>query len=225
MSGTPTNTSGTYAKSPRLLWRRWFKRLVLILVLAAPVLLYAARGHVLPPLARFLDVSEAPRRADYVMVLGGGYDTRPFVAAALVKAGLARRVLLPTFKQPPDPQDDLTSAEHVITQRVLVARGVPDDAIVLLPDVCASTFDEAQVLAKFLDTEPQSSVAVVTTSYHTRRARWIFQKKIAAEQFARVQFVAAPTEGFDETNWWRFEQGFGTYVNEYFKLGYYRIRY
>lgn len=224
MNGTPMNTSAACAKPSRRL-RRWFQRLVLILVLAAPALLYVARGHVLPPLACFLDVSETPRKVDYVMVLGGGCDTRPFVAAALVNAGLARQVLLPEVKLPPDAQDGITLPEHVITRRVLVARGVPDEAIVVLPGECASTFDEAQVLAKFLDTEPQSSVAVVTTSYHTRRCRWIFQKKIAAEQFARIHFVAAPTDGFDETNWWHFELGCVTYLNECIKLGYYRIRY
>jgi len=35
---------------------------------------------VLPPLARFLDVSQTPRATDYVLVLNGDPETRPFAA-------------------------------------------------------------------------------------------------------------------------------------------------
>jgi uncharacterized SAM-binding protein YcdF (DUF218 family) len=61
-------------------------------------------------------------------------------------------------------------------------------------------------------------VAVVTTGYHTRRARRTFRQVLGADA-ARVRFVAAPTDGFDETNWWRSEQGVRCYLTEYVKLG------
>ena len=38
-------------------------------------------------MASWLDVGQQPRQADYVMVLNGGENTRPFAAAALVGAG------------------------------------------------------------------------------------------------------------------------------------------
>lgn len=49
----------------------------LALVLTAALLgLYATRGLTLPLVARWLDVGETPRRADYVMVLTGDENTR-----------------------------------------------------------------------------------------------------------------------------------------------------
>jgi hypothetical protein len=36
------------------------------------------------------------------MVLGGDHDYRPMTAAALYKAGLTRRVLVPSFRRKPD---------------------------------------------------------------------------------------------------------------------------
>ena len=78
---------------------RWSRRALAALMLLAVLLgLYLARAELLPPVARFLDVSEPPVVVDDVMVLGGGSDTRPFIAAALVKSGKARQVLIPTVK-------------------------------------------------------------------------------------------------------------------------------
>lgn len=71
---------------------RRLRRYLLVLVAATVALAGAswARGYLLPTLARWLDVGVAPQPADYLFVLPGGEDTRPFVAAALVKAGYAR---------------------------------------------------------------------------------------------------------------------------------------
>ena len=52
------------------------------------------RPFVLRAMIQWLDVGERPRQADYVMVLNGGENNRPLVAAALLKAGLARHVLV-----------------------------------------------------------------------------------------------------------------------------------
>jgi uncharacterized SAM-binding protein YcdF (DUF218 family) len=187
------------------------------------VLLYASRGCYLPAAARFLDVSEPPRRVDYALVLGGGSGTRPFVAAALFKAGLARRILVPRVKPAPEVRDGLAPADHEVMRRVLRARGVPAEAILLLGEECDSTADEARALGAFLAAEPPARVAVVTNGYHTRRARSIFRRALG-ESAAALVFVAAATDGFDETNWWRFESGVRTYANEYVKLAVQLVR-
>jgi uncharacterized SAM-binding protein YcdF (DUF218 family) len=186
--------------------------------------LFGGCGYLLPAAARFLDVSEPPRAVDCVMVLGGGSETRPFVAAALVKAGLAKRVLLATARNAPEVQDGVFPPEHEIARRVLVGRGVPAEAVVVLPGECDSTIDEAHALGRFLDREPGVSVAVVTSGYHTRRARGLF-RKVLGRRMAGVMFVAAPTDGFDETNWWRYRAGVRTYLNEYVKLAFYAPRF
>ena len=72
------------------------RRLIVVLLLAAAIAfsLWIAYPCLLRAAARWLDVGEPPRRADYVMLLGGDKETRPFVAAALVSEGWARRVLV-----------------------------------------------------------------------------------------------------------------------------------
>jgi uncharacterized SAM-binding protein YcdF (DUF218 family) len=166
--------------------------------------------------ARFLDVSEPARPVDYVLVLGGGSDSRPFVGAALFKAGLARKVLVPRVRAAPEVRDGLLPPEEEVVRRVLRARGVPPGAILLLPGECASTADEARALKAFLEGHSDASVAVVTHGFHTRRARALFRRTLGGR--AALSFVAAPTDGFDAGNWWRFEAGVRTYAAEYVKL-------
>jgi uncharacterized SAM-binding protein YcdF (DUF218 family) len=192
-------------------------------VVALALGLYLARGRLLPAAARFLDVSEPPRRADAVMVLGGGAATRPFVAAALVRAGLARRALVPRVRPSPEGDEGLTLPEDEVIRRALRARGVPDEAVVTLPGEVDSTRDEAQALGRFLEAEPDARVIVVTNGFHTRRARMLFRHALG-ERLARVHFVAAPTDGFGAEDWWRHEEGFRCYAGEYFKLAYYGLR-
>jgi uncharacterized SAM-binding protein YcdF (DUF218 family) len=185
--------------------------------------LYLARGWILPAAARLLDVSEPPRKVDAVMVLGGGATTRPFVAAALVRAGLARRALVSNPRLSGEQEDGLRPSEAEVIRRALRARGVPDDAVVTLPGEVDSTRDEAQALGRFLEVEPDATVAVVTNGFHTRRARMLFRHELG-DRMAQVQFVGAPTDGFGTDDWWRCEGGFCCYATEYFKLVYYGLR-
>lgn len=209
--------------SPRAV-RRWlwrWKGSALLLCLA--VTLYGSRYYVLRSAADFLDVTQPlTSPVDYVMVLGGGHDTRPFVAAALVKKGLARGVLVPSVAE--DPDDDASASETEMIQRVLEARGAPPQAICRLPGACTSTADEAASLKTFLDAAAPCTVAVVTDASHSRRARWIFAR-VLGEHEGQVRFVAAPSNGFDKSAWWKTESGSVCYLSECLKFAYYWLKY
>jgi uncharacterized SAM-binding protein YcdF (DUF218 family) len=202
--------------------RRWLRRLVALVVLAA--LLYLLHPLLLSAAAGWLDVSEPPRASDDVLVLGGDANVRPFVAAALYDAGLAKRVLVPNVKRSGAADGGTFPSEQEVIRRVLLKRGVPEDAVVSLPDEVDSTADEAAALARYLDDNPGRTVTVVTTCYHTRRARWIFRKQLGARA-DRVRFVGGPTDGYDASNWWRSEEGSQRYANEYLKLAFYLVNY
>jgi uncharacterized SAM-binding protein YcdF (DUF218 family) len=184
--------------------------------------LYAGTDYYLPALARFLNVSEIPEAVDYVLVLGGGNANRPFAAAALFRKELARQVLLPTDTLLPEAADGILPPEHEIDRKVLQARGVPADAVIFLDGSSDSTLQEAMALKRFLDARPRSSVAVVTTMYHSRRARLQF-RQILGEGAGKIRFLGVPADGFDETNWWRFERGIVAYALEYAKLALYLL--
>lgn len=205
-------------------WLKWFT----VLSLVGFILLVGLAPHwVLPPLARWLDVSETPRPVDYVLVLNGDLEIRPFAAAALVRTGLARQVLLTQQQlalESGSVREGAVLSELQITRGILKARGVPDDAVRLLPGEVGCTFDEATVLTTFLTSQPDATVAVVTNRFHTRRSRRLFRQQLG-DRADRVFFVGVPRDGADEDSWWRTPQGCVVYTSEYAKLLYYGIRY
>lgn len=205
---------------------RWRRRLMVLLVATGlVVLLWTARGWLLPPLARWLDVGEPPRAADFVMVLPGDQSVRPFVAASLVKVGLAQRALVPKTVAEPVVVDGILPPTHEVIRRVLVRRGVPEDRIIVLQEGETShTHSDAVLLAAFLRDRPDARVIVVTSHYHTRRARWTFSR-VLDDRAKQVCFVSAPTDRFTADNWWQCQEGLIAVGSEYLKLAYYAARY
>ncbi|NQT16439.1 MAG: YdcF family protein [Planctomycetes bacterium] len=186
--------------------------------------LYLARDRLLPAVARWLDVGETPQPSDCVMVMPGDENTRPFVAAAIVKAGLAERVLIPELMISPEVEEDIAPPVHETIRRVLRHRGVAEEDILILDGESDSTFGDTRALAAFLDASPQARVTVVTSDYHTRRTRWTINR-LLGERARQVTFVSAPTEEFRFDAWWQVEEGFMAVVGEYLKLTYYVFRF
>ena len=96
--------------------------------------------------------------------------------------------------------------------------------LMFLPGEITSTADEARELAAFLKEHKDATVAVVTSAFHTRRARMVFHK-LLGDNAGRVSFVGIPCDGVDEDSWWRTPHGCAVYLSEYCKFPYYWLRY
>lgn len=186
--------------------------------------MYCGRVPILSFAGTWLDVGTSPPRSDYVLVLNGDENTRPFAAAALVKAGLARKVIVTTCARYPDQEDGLSLPADEVTRQVLLRRGVPEAEILVLDRMVDSTFHEAQALADFLDREPGVRVTIVTNPFHTRRARWIFAHALGPRA-GQLAFVSAPLEDLPLDRWWTTSVGRESVPAEYMRLLYYLFRY
>lgn len=197
--------------------RRW-KWIVLAFLLTGVVAVYLQRQFLLTKAGCWLIVSNSLHEpVDYVLVLGGGATTRPFVAAEIVRAGLAKKVLIPRFSQSEEVRDGISISEDEMMRQVLLRSDVSAEAIVQLDAVVDSTKAEARALADFLREIRGLRVAVVTSDFHTRRSRLLFSRA-CGDDVGNLTFIGAPTDGFDASNWWRTERGTVAYVNEYLKL-------
>ncbi len=192
----------------------------LLLCTAALAVLWTAHAPLLRGAARWLDVGGPPRHADYIMLLNGDEPTRPFAAAALVKAHWARRVLIAKVALTPDVIEMVHPPYDEINRQVLLKRGVPAADVTVLPGGAATTYDEATALAAFLQDQPAARVLVLTSNYHSRRSRWAFARTLG-DQAGQVAFVSAPTDEFDMDHWWLDEEGTAAIASEYLKLGFY----
>lgn len=196
---------------------------VLVLATVGALILWSQAERVLPALAHWLDVGSPPHRVDAVFILPGDQQVRPFVAAALVKAGYADRVLFP--KNAPSPETIAAGRlpTDEIIRRVLEHRGLTPQQIVLLEGNTISTEDDLLALGRYLRERPQSRAAVVTNHYHTRRAR-LLTRSLLGEHAGQVAFISAPSADFSLDDWWRNDKGFFAVTSEYLKLAYCAVR-
>ncbi len=180
----------------------------------------------LPRLASWLDVGQPFQHVDVVMALPGDSERRPFVAAALVNVGLADEVLIVSTAPTTDLIDAIGVPEHVLTQRIYTARGVPAERIRVLEGRSSSTIHDTRQLAAHLTRQREGTAGIVTNAYHTRRTRWTLDHRLP-ELADRIKVFSAPNPGHIN-QWWRNPKGFQAVSSEYLKLAayvfYYRSR-
>lgn len=201
-------------------------KIALLIVTLFMVGIWVAHQRVLAAAAGWLNVATAPQQTDYIFVLNGDPNVRPFIAASLVNAGFASKVLLVPMKGPPRHKSKVPASSDTVARKVLIHQGVDSDMIQFIDGQCTSTFDEAELLLKHMTQlgDDTATISIVTSDFHTRRTRWIY-RQLFGDQSDRLHFVAAPTDGFDQSNWWRVEDGWVTYVTEFLKFGFYLFRY
>ena len=208
-------------------WRRRGLRRILLgaaIVAALCAILYCTSGWWLPAAGRWLDVGESPRASDYCLVLSGSYESRPFAAAALFHRGFIRRQIWLTHTAMGDADATDSADANNRARRILSTLGIPPDRVVELPGPCRNTFDEAEVLARAMADHPTATVNVVTSNYHTRRARWII-RRVLGSNAERIRYISVPTDYYDAGCWWKVETGFSTYLKEFSKNIFYLLWY
>ena len=87
----------------------------------------------------------------------------------------------------------------------LKERGVPENAIVRFPHHAANTQAEAVEIAHLIRERGWKKILLVTSNYHTRRSRYIFERVLPPGTSLLV--VSAPDTDFNPDRWWESHQG------------------
>ena len=199
----------------------------LALTAGLAVALWVSRAAILQTAAELLVVEDALTPSEFVVLLAGDIQERPRRVAELYKQGLAQVVLVCDVRMTEAQRARRLPSHTEILVTTLELYGVPRSAIVVLGEEygVTSTYDEALTVKRYLDERrADGPLALVTSAFHTRRARWIFGRVFEASPLT-LQMTPAPYESFDATNWWRHEDGLITVNNEYIKLAYYLVTY
>jgi hypothetical protein len=159
---------------------------------------------------RFLVVDE-PEKSDAILVLAGETYNRPMLALDLLERGYAPRIVM-----------DVPAAERIYqwTAPELAQRwvqGLPQaNSISICPIHGLSTRDESH--------EAQNCIAraggvhkvlIVTSDFHTRRARSVFQHEIPGLEF---NMAAAHNPAEFGVLWWRQREWAKTNLYEWMRL-------
>ncbi len=173
-----------------------FKLMSLLCLLLLVGLVYLLRHPLLRAAGEFWVFSEQPEPADAIIVLGDDNyaGDRAGRAAELYWSRWAPRVVAsgPMLR----PYAGITE----LIARDLSERGVPPDAVIRFPHRADSTREEALALRQLVAERRWHHVLVVTSSYHTRRARYIYSRVFPSS--VRVRIVAAPGSEYDPDRWW-----------------------
>lgn len=168
------------------------------------ILTLFAGGVAVVSLGNWLQYQDQLQKADYIVPLAGDGD-RFLYAVELYKQGFAPRILLGNDHVEAPNRSQKLRAElgyplinpHELRTRLLKYLSVPDDAVATFGDQYISTLEEAEALKTYIGGRAVA-IIVVTSPYHTRRAKIIFESKIP---YARFVVVPSP-EGRLQVHWW-----------------------
>jgi uncharacterized SAM-binding protein YcdF (DUF218 family) len=161
-------------------------------------------------LYNFLNSGVPPHQADLIVILEGNIE-RATYAAELYRAGVAPQILIGA--------PDLILARYVA---VLTQAGVPDSQIIKLGK-STNTYTEAQYYLDTLNRLKITSVVVITSTYHIRRATATY-RLVQSDLSPRLDFVGA-VGMHNAHNWWKSRIVAQWVLSEYIKTPWYILRY
>ncbi len=206
------------------LWRsKLGRRLTIVLGLGIGLWLIAWAA------AHLLIVSVPLDHADAIVVLSGSSAIRERTqhAGDLYLKQKSKKVLVTRDTQrgswSPAEQRNPYYYESAVAD--LKRAGVPAEAIEVVGPPVNSTWDEAKSISDYVSSHNVRSVLLVTSSYHSRRALWTFQRHLKEKN---VQVGVDPAEPGIQTPrpavWWFSFRGWQVVFLEYLKLIYYCCR-
>jgi uncharacterized SAM-binding protein YcdF (DUF218 family) len=187
------------------------KLLAACLVLAAAAIL--GRSLWLSALGYALLHDDGPAKADIAVVLAGDYQGhRIEKAGELIRAGYVPAALI----SGPPGFYGLHECDFAIAYAV--GKGFPAQWFIALPNSALDTRAEANVVLAELRRRRVRSFLVVTSDYHSARARRVY---LAAERGMgggpALRMVTVPDEYFRPDSWWRNREGQKTAFFEWSK--------
>ncbi len=158
--------------------------------------LYLARHPIFRLFGEAWVVEDTLERSDAIIVLSDDnfYADRATRAAQVYRQGLGPVVIASGRRLRP------YAGIAELMEHDLIERGVPKDKIMRVAHDADNTREESLALAKVVAQKKWRSVIVVTSNYHTRRARYIFSHVLPAG--TKVRVTGAPDGDFDPERWW-----------------------
>jgi uncharacterized SAM-binding protein YcdF (DUF218 family) len=169
--------------------------IALSILLGLIVLAFSFRTRILWAMGAMLVNSEAPRKADIVVVLAGdaNFGGRILKGAELVREGFAPKLFVSNGRAFYGLEESEAAADFA------VRHGYDRSSMILFHKHPASTEIESRLILPLLRDMGVHSILLVTSDYHTARAARIFQKNANGID---IHPVAAPEPDFCGGYWW-----------------------
>jgi uncharacterized SAM-binding protein YcdF (DUF218 family) len=199
--------------------RKWIRLLAIFFLLFA--VFFLAREPILLGIGNFLIVQDDVQTVDLIHVLGGDVERIDY-AIELHKQRYGKKILF-TGGRVELPLINTTYSS--LAKAHAESRGVPSQDILPFESKATSTFEEVLELQEILQSDSSlQAILIVSSPYHLRRARWIFNKTL--NHHVKLQFAPVPFEkSRHQQRWWTEELSLQAVVNEYLKIPFYVLKY
>lgn len=193
------------------------------LIVIAISLLIANHQAILTACGEFLIYQQEPQQADVIAIAANWEDTiiRAKGGADLYTMGLAKTIFIPRMERMEDLEEITKQGIKIPENRdivitILEGFGVPVDAIETSEQEATSTRDEAKEVSNLIEQKGYTSVLLVTSKYHSRRAYLIFKDALKG----KATVISAPSsyDSFDPELWWKRSKDRKRVIMEYQKL-------
>jgi uncharacterized SAM-binding protein YcdF (DUF218 family) len=191
-------------------------------------LLFFYRAEWLAYLGHSLVVDDPAATAEVAVVLTTGVDYVPRLlqAAQLYRDKRVKKIIINGNRKTDairklEAQGFVPACQwYENSLRILEMYGVPRDRIwtVVAEDVF-DTVSEAQAIRPLLLENDIDSMILTTSKFHTRRARFVWRKVMAADQ--GIYSSAAVDDPFDPDSWWQDGRQVKQVMGEYGGMAYY----
>ncbi|NTW24665.1 MAG: YdcF family protein [Lentimicrobium sp.] len=181
-------------------------------------------------MGKYLVFSQKPEKSDLIVVLLGPIPDRALQAFDLYNAGYAGKILFANeFQYGADKLKpfgiELENTSSIL-KRTLIKLGTAEEDVIILKKITASTQEEAQAVAEYVQLHEEiRSILLVTSSYHSRRTFKIFSKALKGAD-REITVISSPSiyTDFNQYRWWNDRDSAKMVFLEYLKLmNYYLI--
>jgi len=186
-----------------------------VALLVAAVIFYES---ILTSAGTYLLVSDEPHHVDVIRVLGGSPD-RYLYGVELFRQGYGDKLIFSLWD---DYMPLLQRSKSEIISDYAQAEGLSPEDVTFWEAI--STFHEAEMTLAYIEREQITSLIVVSSPYHMRRASIVFDHVIG--DAAKIYYVPVPMSWSDyRTDWWRSKESTVAVIHEYVAMIYYQFKY
>jgi uncharacterized SAM-binding protein YcdF (DUF218 family) len=205
------------------LWvKKWFRITTYFAIFF--VVLFLLRNTILIGIGNWLVAVDPTEKTECCFVLGGNSFERGLSASELYKLYPDHQFAATGGNYPYQILClDTTMFEAELTRHWMVAKGVPETQIAALTSA-HSTMDESEEILTYCKEKNLKHITVISSAFHMRRVRRVFEDKFE-DAGIKVNFHGATSVEYNQSNWWKNEEGLIMTNNELVKLFYYFLKY
>jgi uncharacterized SAM-binding protein YcdF (DUF218 family) len=203
-------------------------RRILVRTAAAAVLILAVSGiGFLPFAGRYLVYQDPLEKADAVIVLAGTRVERWLEGVELYRGGWAPQIVISPGRIE-DAERELRSmgirfpSDAELARDAMLQMKVPVTAVETIPESLDNTAQEAAAVHQLASERRWTRLIVVTSKYHTRRARFAFVREFKGTD-VRILMRASRYDTSTPERWWRHRADSRYVMSELQKLIAYKL--